>query len=202
MHSLVARSARFLHSLSHSRHVTLAVVLWSFLNPLLIPFPAESLLIPIALANRRRAIFLTALASVMTALGASVGYFLAAFLYDIFVAPFIAGLAVQEQMAAFTAAADPFAVLMIVFIAALTLIPDPPFIAAAGLLHISFPLFFVAFFIGRALRFALVIGIVLSFGAPAWNAIERLENRWGGAAAAALVALLIITFFFALRTLG
>jgi len=72
---------------AESKNAPLAVFVWSFLNPLLIPFPAESLLAPIALVNKKRAVYLTALASVATTLGAALGYVLSVFLYDAFIAP-------------------------------------------------------------------------------------------------------------------
>lgn len=162
---------------AESRHAPLAVAVWSFLNPLLIPFPAESLLAPIALANRKRALYLTALASIMTALGAGVGYLLSAFLYDALVAPFV-GSEITNALATVASGVEPLALFGIVFIAALTLLPDPPFIAAAGLLHVDFALFMVAFFLGRTLRFALVIGVVLIFGKQVWSFVEYAEKRF------------------------
>lgn len=169
---------RWFSAQTESKHAPLAVFVWSFLNPLLIPFPAESLLAPIALVNKKRALYLTALASVATALGAAVGYVLSVFLYDAFVAPFV-GADVEAQLATLAALAEPWAIFGIVFVAALTLIPDPPFIAAAGLLRLDFITFIVAFFLGRTLRFALVIGIVLLFGKRALLLVERLERRVG-----------------------
>lgn len=162
---------------AQSKNAPLAVAVWSFLNPLLIPFPAESLLAPIALANRKRALYLTALASIMTTLGAGVGYFLSAFLYDAFVAPFV-GSDITNALNFFAGNVEPLALFGIVFIAALTLLPDPPFIAAAGLLHVDFILFMVAFFLGRTLRFALVVGIVVLFGKQTWNFVEYAEKHF------------------------
>ncbi|MEK7613386.1 MAG: hypothetical protein AAB439_00720 [Patescibacteria group bacterium] len=180
---------------AESRHAPLAVAVWSFLNPLLVPFPAESLLAPIALANRKRAVFLTALASVMSTLGAGTGYLLAMFLFDAFVAPLVVGADLQAQLSAFTSAAGPLTIFWIVFIAALTLIPDPPFIAAAGLLHVDFFTFMIAFFLGRTLRFVLVIGVVLLFGRRAWFSFEKNEKRIA-LALFLLTILLGAAFFF------
>lgn len=169
---------RWFSAQTESKHAPIAVFVWSFLNPLLIPFPAESLLAPIALVNKKRALYLTALASVATTLGAAAGYVLSVFLYDAFVAPFV-GADVEAQLATLTHLAEPWAIFGIVFVAALTLIPDPPFIAAAGLLQLDFVLFIVAFFLGRTLRFAIVIGVVVLFGKRAWLLVEGIERRVG-----------------------
>lgn len=163
---------------TESKHAPLAVFVWSFLNPLLVPFPAESLLAPIALANRRRALYLTMLASVATALGAAVGYFLAVFLYDALVLPFL-GSDIEAGIRAFAETVEPWALFWIIFIAALTLIPDPPFIAAAGLLSVDFSIFIIAFFLGRTLRFIIVIGLVVMFGERAWLMFEKTEHKAG-----------------------
>lgn len=180
--------------ISASRHAPVAVFVWSFFNPLLIPFPAESLLAPLVLANKKRAVYLTALASIASALGAGAGYFLSLFLYDALVQPFI-GAGIAEGLAAFSGSLSALALFGIVFIAALTLIPDPPFIAAAGLLHINFPLFLTAFFLGRTLRFVLVIGAVMLFGREAWLWFEKGERKLETVFALLLALLAIIALF-------
>ncbi len=179
---------------AHSRHAPLAVFVWSFLNPLLIPFPAESLLAPIALVNRTRAVFLLALASVATTLGAVVGYLASAFLYDTLVQPLVAGLDIEASLATLASAAEPLTVFWIVFVAALTLIPDPPFIAAAGVLRVDLFTFTVAFFLGRTLRFIIIVGLVLLFGKQAWVWFENTEQKlaWVVALTALVVLLLAL----------
>jgi len=188
-----------LRDVSSSRHAAVAVFVWSFFNPLLIPFPAESLLAPLALVNRKRALYLTALASVATTLGAALGYFLSVFMYDALVAPLIAGLEIESQLAALSAAAGPFTVFWVVFVAALTLIPDPPFIAAAGLLRVDFVTFIIAFFLGRTLRFLLVIGAVVLFGRKAWLWFEKGERKLETALALFLITLAAVALFIFLR---
>ena len=179
---------------AQSRHAPLAVAVWSFLNPLLIPFPAESLLAPIALANRKRALYLTALASVMTTLGAGAGYLLSAFLYDALIAPLV-GSDITSALNALAGNVEPLALFGIVFIAALTLLPDPPFIAAAGLLHADFILFMVAFFLARTLRFAIVIGVVVLFGKRAWVAVQTSEKKLAFLVALAIIFVVLGSIF-------
>lgn len=188
--------ARF-SAYAHSRHAPLAVFVWSFLNPLLIPFPAESLLAPIALVNRARAVFLLALASVATTLGAVVGYLASAFLYDSLVQPLVAGLDIEASLAALASAAEPLTVFWIVFVAALTLIPDPPFIAAAGVLRVDLATFTVAFFLGRTLRFVIIVGLVLLFGKQAWVWFENTEQKlaWATVLTLSVLAALVVLVF-------
>lgn len=180
---------------SSSKHAPLAVFVWSFLNPLLVPFPAESLLAPIALANRRRAFYLTVLASIATALGAALGYFLSVFLYDVLVAPFL-GADIELGLSAFAQTLEPFALFWIIFVAALTLIPDPPFIAAAGVLRVDFVTFIIAFFLGRTLRFAIVVGVMVLFGERAWLAFEKTEHKTGALLFLTVLALAFFALLF------
>ncbi len=181
-----------------SRHTTLAVAVWSFVNPLFVPIPAESLLVPVVLANRRRAVFYTALSSVAATAGAVVGYLLARFLFDTLLTPLISSLELEAQLAMLSSLATPLATFVTVFFAALTLIPDAPFIAAAGLLHIDIVMFGFAFFIGRTLRFALIVGLALAFGERAWRMVEQLEHRAAAALVFGLVLILVAVVFLAL----
>lgn len=189
----LSRTLSWVQGEAVSRRAALAVAVWSFLNPILVPFPAESLLIPIALANRTRAIFLTLLASVMATLGAVVAYFFSAFLYTTLIEPLVTQFDVEAQLSALSSL-DPFAVFITVFIAALTLIPDSPFIAAAGLLRVDFFTFTLAFFLGRTLRFILVIGGALLVGPHVWRRLETLEERWATMGVILLLAALAVYF--------
>jgi membrane protein YqaA with SNARE-associated domain len=64
----------------------------------------------------------------------------------------------------------------VVFIAAFTPIPYKVITIAAGVFHISFPMFVVASLVGRAARFYMVAGLLYYYGEPIKGFIDRWFN--------------------------
>lgn len=172
------------------------LALYAFLDPMLLPVPTEPFLALVALANRGRVVFLTLVVSVSTMLGALSGYGIAALLYEPVAVPLIALLGIESEIASLSTAAASLTFIAL-FLTALTPIPDPPLIIGAGLIGAPLVPFLAAFFLGRALRFALVLALVLSFGMKALAAIERMTAR--GMVAVLIILLLIGTLVVSAR---
>lgn len=64
----------------------------------------------------------------------------------------------------------------VVFIAAFTPIPYKVITIAAGVFHISLPMFIVASLVGRAARFYLVAGLLYHYGEPIKGFIDKWFN--------------------------
>jgi membrane protein YqaA with SNARE-associated domain len=75
----------------------------------------------------------------------------------------------------------------VVFIAAFTPIPYKVITIAAGVFHISFPMFVVASLVGRAARFYLVAGLLYHYGEP----IKGFIDRWFNLLVVAFTVLLV-----------
>jgi len=63
-----------------------------------------------------------------------------------------------------------------VFVAGLTPIPYKVFTLSSGVFSISFPIFVVASFLSRGLRFFVVAGLIHAFGEPIARFIDRYFN--------------------------
>ncbi|MBL7649263.1 MAG: DedA family protein [Candidatus Hydrogenedentes bacterium] len=75
----------------------------------------------------------------------------------------------------------------VVFIAAFTPIPYKVITIAAGVFHVSFPMFVVASLIGRAARFYLVAGLLYHYGEP----IKGFIDKWFNLLVVAFTVLLV-----------
>ena len=64
----------------------------------------------------------------------------------------------------------------IVFTAGFTPLPDKLFTITGGLFSINLPMFVVASFVSRGLRFFLVAGLIWKFGAPIKSFIDKYFN--------------------------
>ena len=62
----------------------------AFVQSSVFPLPVETMLIPMALANRKRALFYAAICTIGSVLGGVLGYMIGAFLYDTVGQPLLA----------------------------------------------------------------------------------------------------------------
>lgn len=149
------RAWRWFEGRSHGPHAGVWLGVYSFLHTLVIPVPTDLLLAPMVIANRRRAVYFTATATLGAVVGAAVGYAAVALAYASVLAPLVADLGLADEVAAAAATLGPYA-FVATLVTALTPLPDVPVIIAAGLLHANAVTFLLAYALGRALRLAAV----------------------------------------------
>ena len=148
----------------------LAVV--AFLESSVFPIPPDVLMIPMILANPRRAWVIAGVALFASVLGGLAGYAIGALAYDSLGQPILAAMGKADAMAEFNtrfndlgfwavlgAGVTPFPFKVITIMSGWTGMPLPTFIATAIL--------------ARALRFFVVAGLLRAFGAPIRDFIEK-----------------------------
>ncbi len=157
------------------------------------PIPPDALLIPLALAQPRKAFRFALIATLGSVLGGALGYTIGFFLLAKLAQPIIH---FYHYEAAFTAFQQKFAQygLWVILIKGLTPIPYKIVTIAAGAAAFSFPLFMFASLATRGARFFLEAVLLRKFGAPAQAFIE---NRLG--LVTGMVALGIIGGFLILK---
>lgn len=171
----------------------------SFIESIFWPIPPDVMLAPMCLARPQRALYYALLTVVTSVLGAICGYYLGYFIYDPYIADFIAWLNYQDAIVTvrewFTM---EYGILMI-FIGAFTPIPykviaiTTGVVAAesvantgsAGMLTIFY--FVLVSFVGRGLRFFLEAGIIMFGGAKMEHAIRKYIDYIGWACVILLV---------------
>lgn len=174
--------------LAASKHAGVALGAVAFIEGIFFPVPADVLLLPVALANRDKAMRYAGLTTVCSILGGSVGYAVGHFLQPL--GRWLLSLTGHaDAMDQIRNAAGPW-------IAAVIATPIPYKITAitCGLLGVSFPLFLGVSIAVRGLRYGIEAALIKRFGAPIQEFIER---RMGLVAAA--VGLLVVLLIVALK---
>lgn len=161
----------------------------SAIESIFFPVPTDVMLAPMALARPRRWFHYGMLAAVTSVLGGVVGYAIGYFALDA-VMPLIERVgylaryhAVQDQFARFG--------VWIMFVAAFTPIPFKVFTLAGGAAAMPLLPFVIASFVGRALRFLLVAGLVAWGGPRIEPHLRRYIETVGWIVAAVIIAAIV-----------
>jgi membrane protein YqaA with SNARE-associated domain len=154
-------------SLAASRHAALALGAVAFAEGVFFPIPVDVLLMPVALANRDRAMRYAALTTVCSILGGSTGYAVGHFLQPLghWLLSLTGHANAMDQL---KSAAGPW-------LAAVIATPIPYKITAitCGLLGVNFAVFLGVSVIVRGLRYGLEAALIKRYGAPIQEFIER-----------------------------
>jgi membrane protein YqaA with SNARE-associated domain len=153
----------------------LALVLVAFAESSFFPIPPDVILVPMVLANRRRAWWLAALCTLSSTLGGVLGYMIGFLLYDSVGAWLIHLYGYESAMESFRAMYAEWGPWIIV-LKGLTPIPYKIVTITAGFAGYNFPLFVVLSLFTRAARFFIVAWLLRRYGEPIRHFIEtRLE---------------------------
>ena len=163
---------RWTLALSQSRHAPLALGAVAFAESSFFPIPPDLLLVPMSLAQPRRAWAYATICTVASVLGGMLGYAIGALLYDTVGQWLIATYHYAEKMDAMRAAYAQWGWLLIL-IKGLTPIPYKLVTIVSGLLRYNFALFVLLSVITRGARFFILAGILNRFGDPIRGALER-----------------------------
>ncbi len=156
----------------------------SFAEASFFPIPPDVLLIPLALGNKERSMYLGILCSVSSVLGAALGYGIGLWIwwdkpgeFSMFAQFFFDNIPGFDR-AAFSNIKNLYDQynFMIIFTAGFTPIPFKLFTISAGAFDIQFPLFILAGTVSRSARFLLVAYLIKRFGEPIRTFIDEYFN--------------------------
>ena len=158
-------------ALAESRHAPLALAIVSFAESSFFPIPPDVMLIPMAVAQPRRAWFFAFICTLASVIGGIVGYLIGAMLYDTVGQWLIRLYGGASRIEALREAYATWGALFIL-IKGLTPIPYKLVTIVSGLLGYNFALFVFLSIITRGARFFLLAGLLNRFGEPikAWLA--------------------------------
>lgn len=159
-------------SLSRSRHALRALAIVSFIESSVFPIPPDVLMIPMIIARPSRAFLIAGIATVASVLGALLGYYIGAALFDTIGQPVLDFYGKGEYFDAFAVKYNDWGA-WAVLIAGITPFPFKVITIASGVTGLSLPVFVVASIIARAFRFFLVAALLWKFGQPIQDFIER-----------------------------
>jgi membrane protein YqaA with SNARE-associated domain len=159
-------------ALASHRHAALVLAAVSFLESSIFPIPPDILLIPMVLADRRRAFFLAGLCTLASVAGGFLGYAIGYFAFEAIGRPILETYHAMAQYDALEASFARWGAWIIV-LKGMTPIPYKLVTIASGALKFDLATFALASLVSRAIRFFLVAALLRRFGAPIRDFIER-----------------------------
>lgn len=144
----------------------------SFAESSFFPIPPDVMLVPMVLADRRRAWVIAGVCLVASVLGGMLGYYIGYALLETVGQRIVALYHMENGVAQFQ---DWYARwgLWVILIKGMTPIPYKIVTIASGIAHFSLPVFIIASIVTRGIRFYLVAGLLYWFGEPIRAFIER-----------------------------
>jgi len=158
------------------------------------PVPPDALLIPMALAQPRKAFWFAAICTAGSVLGGALGYAIGFFLLDKLAQPIINFYHYHAAFLAFQQKFTQYGV-WVILIKGLTPIPYKILTIAAGAAAFSFPLFMGASVITRGGRFFLLAFLLRWFGPPVRLFIEKRLGLVTSLVAAGIIAGFLVLKF-------
>ena len=161
------------------------------------------MLMPMCLARPKRSLYYAALTTVTSVMGAVCGYYLGYFIYDPYIADFIAWLNYEDAM---QTVRDWFVMeygILMVFIGAFTPVPYKVIAVTTGVVaaesmanigtvgQLTLLNFVLVSLVGRGLRFFLVAGIIMLGGERMEHALRRYIDIIGWACVIAVVIYIV-----------
>lgn len=144
----------------------------SFTEAIFFPIPPDVLLIPMGLAERKKAFLLARLTLISSLLGGIVGYFLGYFFMDTLGNWLISFYGLQDKYDYLQTLYQEYQVLA-VGIAGLTPVPYKLCTLTAGAFHLNLGLFILVSALSRGLRFFLISGLIFWKGEDARIFLEK-----------------------------
>jgi membrane protein YqaA with SNARE-associated domain len=173
--------------------VTLLFVV-AFFEPCLFPLPPDTLLIPIALADRRNAMRNAAFATLGSVCGAIVGYSIGALFMKTIGAAIVSTYHLEAAFDHFHHAFNRWG-MWIILAKGLTPIPFILVTIASGVAQLNLAVFIVSAAITRGARFFFEAWLIRRYGEPVRHFIER-HLTW---VALAVLAAFLFGFWIVLR---
>jgi membrane protein YqaA with SNARE-associated domain len=182
--------------LAHHPRAAWALFAVSFAESSFFPIPPDAMLIPMVLADRRKAWFYALICTTASVLGALLGYWIGFTLYETIGKPIITFYHLDEAMQGFIDDFNKYG-LWIILIKGLTPIPYKLVTIASGVAGFALTPFILASIVTRGFRFFLVAGLLYFFGEPIRDFIERRLTL-----VTTVFIVLVVGGFVALKYLG
>lgn len=154
-----------------------AVVSWGILHGAVVPGPADGLLIPLSLADPRRAYKLAAFAAVGSILGGMVAWYIGSHLFSEVGLTVLSWLGMTEPRLEITRELVERYGWMLIAFSAIAPISTKTVCISAGVLKMSFPEFVIGITIGRVVRFAIVATVLQFAGERLRTWVLRRTGR-------------------------
>ena len=186
---MLRRLYAWIMRLAEGPHALLALIAVAFAESSFFPVPPDTLLVPMVLAQRRRAMTLALWCTAASVVGGMFGYWIGALLYDSLGKWIVNFYGYGNSIETFRETYAAWGA-WIILLKGMTPIPYKLVTIASGFAGYNFALFVLLSIITRGVRFFLVAGVLSRYGEPIRGILEkRLE-----AVALATVVLIVSGF--------
>ncbi|MDT0683965.1 YqaA family protein [Roseicyclus sp. F158] len=169
---MLARLYNWTMALSAGPRALWALAAVAFAESSVFPIPPDILMIPMILAQRRRAFLIATVATIASVLGGLAGYVIGAFFYDQVGQPVLEALGKAHSMEEFNTRFNGLG-FWAVLVAGLTPFPFKVITIMSGWTGMPLGTFLVTSIVARGLRFYIVSALLWRFGEPIRHFIER-----------------------------
>lgn len=192
--SLLRRLYDWCVDAAHKPHAMWTMGAISFAESSFFPVPPDVMLIPMALANPKRAYVMAAWCTVASVLGGIVGYAIGALLYDSVGAWVIGLYGYGDKVETFRAAYTQWGA-WIILLKGLTPIPYKIVTITSGFAGYNLALFIIFSVIARAGRFFMLAFLLHRYGEQARHMIEKRLGLWVTLGAAVVVIGFVLAIY-------
>jgi len=158
--------------LAQHPHATGWLAAVAFVESSVFPIPPDVVLIPMVLADRRRAWVIATVCLIASVLGGILGYAIGYYLYDLIGRPLVEFYGYGEQFARFQQSYNDYGAWIVAFFG-LTPFPYKVITIASGVTALNPLTFIVASVLSRGARFFIVAALLWRFGPPIRDFIEK-----------------------------
>ncbi|NUH66338.1 DedA family protein [Sulfitobacter sp. S0837] len=158
--------------LAQHRHALWALAIVAFVESSFFPIPPDILMIPMIIAQPRRAWLIAGVALLASVLGGLLGYAIGALAFESIGQPILASLGKADAMAEFSTRFNDMG-FWAVLIAGVTPFPYKVITIMSGWTGMPLATFITTSILARGLRFFIVAGLLWQFGPPIRDFIER-----------------------------
>ncbi len=169
---MIRRLYNWTLALAHSPYALWALAFVSFLESSVFPIPPDIIMIPMILARPNRAFLIAGVALTASVIGALLGYYIGASLFDVVGKPMLEFYGKTDAAEQFNQRFQDWGA-WAVLIAGVTPFPFKVITIMSGWTGLNLGVFIISSIIARGLRFFLVAALLWKFGAPIRDFIER-----------------------------
>jgi membrane protein YqaA with SNARE-associated domain len=176
----------WLMRLAAHRHAQWYLALVSFIESSVFPVPPDAMLVPMTLAQPKKAWRYATICTIASVVGGLLGYYIGYALFDSVGQWILDFYNLGDKFVSFQQKFNEWG-LPIVFFAGLTPFPYKVVTILSGVTEMALPIFIAASIVSRGIRFYLVCGLLYFFGDPMRVFIEKYLGLLTLAAGIALV---------------
>ncbi len=169
---MIKRFYNWTISLAESPYALWALAVVAFVESSVFPIPPDVIMIPMIIARPSKAFLIATVAMAASVMGALLGYYIGAGLFDVVGKPILEFYGKTDAAADFSQRFKEYGA-WAVLIAGVTPFPFKVITIMSGWTGLNLTIFIVSAIVARGLRFFIIAALLWKFGAPIRDFIEK-----------------------------